>query len=221
MVCTAKEGKTTKATKRKHKMDHNPHFGKDESYDRSARTVADLLWSTSQGELSRIPPSYLQNLEHVYSDGAVSLLGQLNKLSMGSQPSYEDFVESVEALIKVDPSEWPEPDSIVELPVGKLLHEVEPEPFEFSDGELDFAEPADMSSKIELFLKKVISSVYTDGVTSVTDKGGNPPNARNGYLMSSDGKSFSGLFFDSPPGKEVKKFPFRISETEEGWEILY
>ena len=203
-------------------MDLNPYFGKDESYEQSARKVAEVLWSASQGNMSRIPDSYLSAMEHEYSDGSVSFLTQLNKLSLGDQPSYEEFRESVEALIRVNPAEWPDPDTIVELPVSKLLYEVEPEPFEFNEHDFDFAEPGDMSDKMELFFKKVISSVFTDGVTSVTDKDGNPPNMQNRYLMAPDGKSFAGIFFDATAGEEAKQYPFKISETSAGkWQILY
>jgi hypothetical protein len=79
-----------------------------------------------------------------------------------------------------------------------------------------------LSSKMELFFKKVISSVYQDGVTEVTDLQGNPPNSSNNYLMSPDGKSFSGIFYDSPPNETAKKFPFKITEGANGqWQIKY
>jgi hypothetical protein len=75
---------------------------------------------------------------------------------------------------------------------------------------------------MELFFKKVISSVYMDGVTDVTDTQGNPPNASNNYLMASDGKSFSGIFYDSPPSEKARQFPFTITENQQGtWQIKY
>jgi hypothetical protein len=79
-----------------------------------------------------------------------------------------------------------------------------------------------LSSKMELFFKKVISSVYQDGVTEVTDPHGNPPNASNNYLMAPDGKSFAGIFYDSPPNEQAKQFPFKIMEGANGaWQIKY
>jgi hypothetical protein len=79
-----------------------------------------------------------------------------------------------------------------------------------------------MSEKMELFLKKVISSVYLDGVTEVTDMQGNPPNTANNYLLSPDGKQFVGVFYDSPPNEQSKSFPFVISEKSDGqWQIKY
>jgi hypothetical protein len=75
---------------------------------------------------------------------------------------------------------------------------------------------------MELFLKKVIASVYRDGVTDVTDAEGNPPTAANNYLLSDDGKSFSGIFYDSPPGEQAKKYPFQIIEKgPDQWQIKY
>jgi glucokinase len=79
-----------------------------------------------------------------------------------------------------------------------------------------------MSEKMEMFFKKVISSVYLDGVTEVTDAEGNPPNSSNNYLLSEDGKTFAGIFYDSPPSEAAKKFPFQITEKGEGsWQIQY
>jgi hypothetical protein len=78
-----------------------------------------------------------------------------------------------------------------------------------------------LSSKMELFFKKVISSVYLDGVGSVTDINGNPPNAANNYLMAPDGKSFTGKFYDQAAA-EGKEFPFQIMENQSGtWTIKY
>jgi len=79
-----------------------------------------------------------------------------------------------------------------------------------------------MSDKMETFFKKVIASVYLDGVTEVTDPQGNPPNTANNYLLAEDGKSFSGVFYDSPPNEQAKKFPFTITEKSDGkWQISY
>lgn len=202
-------------------IDKNPTFGIDTNKDRDARAVAELLWKTSGGDFSRVPPNYLEQLGFEYSDGSASILDQLSKVEF-SEGSYEEFSEVVDRLVRVNPEEWPEPETIVSIPAGKLLYEIEPEPFEFSEFDWDFADPVDMSKKMELFFKKVISSVYTDGVTSVTDTKGNPPNAQNNYLMASDGKSFSGIFYDAPKGEASKKFSFDIKENSKGkWEIRY
>lgn len=202
-------------------IDRNPTFGADVNKERDARTVADLLWKTSGGDFSRVPYNYLEQLGFEYSDGSISILDQLSKVEL-SYGSYEEFSEVVDKMVRVNPEEWPDSDSIVSIPAGKLLYEIEPEPFEFSEFDWDFADPADMSNKMELFFKKAISSVYTDGVTSVTDSKGNPPNAQNNYLMAADGKSFSGIFYDAPKGEKAKNYTFTIKENSKGkWEIRY
>ena len=196
-------------------FDRNPKFGKDQSFSEGARRVADLLWENTGGDVSQFPQSYLENLRYEFSDGKVSML---------------------ELIDRVDPSQWPDPQSVVEIQPSHLQFEIQPE-YDFS--EFDFAEeiveeevvaerPAPtqqgdaMSEKMEMFFKKVISSVYLDGVTEVTDAEGNPPNSSNNYLLSEDGKTFAGIFYDSPPNEAAKKFPFQITEKGEGsWQIQY
>lgn len=203
-------------------MDKNPYFGKDEKFESNARRVTDMLWQITGGNMNSIPPAYLDNLSYQYSDGSISMLNTLDKVDFNEDTTYEEFSEVVDKLIKVNPKEWPFAESIQEIQVGKLLYEVEEDPFEFSEDEFDFASPGDMSKKVELFLKKVIASVYLDGVTSVTDREGNPPNEDNNYLLSEDGKSFAGIFYDAPPNENAKKFPFKISEKANGkWQIKY
>lgn len=202
-------------------IDKNPTFGIDTNRERDAKSVANMLWETTRGDFSKVPSNYLNSLGFEYSDGSVSFLDQLSKVEF-SEGSFEEFSEVVNHLVRVNPEDWPDLDSIVSIPAGKLLYEIETEPFEFSEFDWDFADPKDMSSKMELFYKKVISSVYTDGVNSVTDTKGNPPNAQNNYLMSPDGKSFSGVFYDAPRGEKEKKFTFEIKENSKGkWEIRY
>jgi hypothetical protein len=228
---------------------HNKKFGQDQSFSESARRVADLLWDTTGGDVSQFPKSYLETLRHDFSDGKISMLEIIDRVDLGVGATYDDYCEVVESLLKVDPTLWPDPNSVVEVPKGRLTYEVEPD-FDFS--EFDFADditeeevvakgpggevaeeeisekpsptqqPDAMSDKMELFFKKVISSVYLDGVTDVTDQEGNPPNAANNYLMSPDGKQFTGIFYDAPPNEQPKQFPFVISEKENGvWNIQY
>jgi len=147
------------------------------------------------------------------------MLELIDRIDLGPDATYDEYCEVVDALLCVDPSQWPDPDSVVELQTEKLKFEIEPEPVEFS--EVDFAE-GDLSTKMETFLKKVIASVYLDGVSDVSDEEGNPPNEANNYLLSDDGKSFSGVFYDSNPGGKPKKFSFEISEKSDGsWQIRY
>jgi len=211
-------------------LDRNPKFSENTYFDISARKVTDLLWETTGGDPSKFPVSYLETLRHDYSDGKVSMLELMDRIDLGENATYEDYCEVVDKLICVDSSAWPNPSSITEVQISKLLYEIEPE-FNFS--EFDFADEVieeevavgevdTMSDKMETFLKKVISSVYLDGVTEVTDVEGNPPNSQNNYLLSEDGKTFQGIFYDSPPNESAKKFPFQITEgADNQWSIKY
>ena len=230
--------------------DRNPKFGKDQSFSEGARRVTDLLWQTAQGDVTAFPKSYLENLRYEFSDGKVSMLELIDRVDLGPEATYEDYCEVVDSLMSVDPAQWPDPETVLEVPASHLQYQIEPD-LDFS--EFDFAEdvieeaavaagpegavgeemvaeastpggqqPDAMSEKMELFLKKVISSVYLDGVTEVTDEQGNPPNSANNYLLSEDGKQFTGIFYDSPPNDKGKKFPFVISEKDDGkWMISY
>lgn len=227
-------------------LDRNQKFGKDQSFTETARRVTDMLWETTNGDVSSFPKSYLETLRHEFSDGRLSMLEVIDRVDLGPEATYEDYCEVREALLAVDYDQWPHPDDIVEVPYGHLLHEIDPsidysEVLDFADEIVaegmeaegpggDVAEeevvaeqtPDPLSEKMELFFKKVISSVYMDGVTEVTDAQGNPPNERNNYLMAPDGKSFSGIFYDSVPNEQAKQFPFKITEGTNGkWSIKY
>ena len=229
--------------------DRNPKYGKDQSFSESARRVTDLLWETTKGDVTAFPKSYLETLRHEFSDGHISMLELIDRVDLGPTATYDDYCEVVDALLSVDPDRWPNPDSVVSVPVSHLQFEVEPD-LDFS--EFDFADevieeemiaegpgrevaaesemvtapgqsgPDPLSEKMETFFKKIIASVYLDGVTNVTDTNGNPPSSANNYLMSDDGKEFSGIFYDSPPNEQAKKFPFVITEKADGkWQISY
>lgn len=200
-------------------FDRNPKFGADLSFSESAKRVTDLLWETTGGNFSEFPRSYLETLRHEFSDGKISMLELIDRIDLGPEATYDEYCEVVDALMRVDPTQWPEPDSVVQVQSDKLEFQIEPEPVQFN--EYEFAE-GDLSTKMETFLKKVIASVYLDGVTDVTDGKGNPPNEANNYLMADDGKSFSGIFYDAAPGEKAKQFSFTISEKKDGnWQISY
>ena len=217
-------------------FDRNSRFGVDASYESSARRVADLLWETTKGDLSSVPQSYLETFRHDFSDGNLSMLEFIDRVNLGADATYEDYCEAVDKLMSVPPSSWPknlDNEDIYAVYPSELKYNIEPD-YDFS--EFDFADeliaeeevvtegqPAadPLSSKMELFFKKVISSVYLDGVGSVTDVNGNPPNAANNYLMAPDGKSFTGKFYDQAAA-EGKEFPFQIMEDQSGtWTIKY
>ncbi len=226
-------------------FDRNPRFGQDQKFTEDARRVTDMLWEATRGDVTAFPQSYLESLRYEFSDGRVSMLEIIDRVDLGPEATYEDYCEVREALLRVNPNQWPDPEAVIETPASNLLYEIEPDvdfsEFDFADeiveesmvaegpdgtvaeegvAEEQSADP--LSAKMELFFKKVISSVYMDGVTEVTDAQGNPPNAANNYLMAPDGKSFSGIFYDSPPTEQAKKFPFQISESTPGqWKIKY
>ena len=227
-------------------FDRNPKFGKDRAFADGAKRVADLLWETTGGDLTSFPRSYLENLRHEYAESNVSMLELIDRVDLGPDATYEDYCEVVEILLKKDPGLWPEDlDDVVEVVPSHLRYEIEAD-YDFS--EFDFADevigeevvesgpqgtmveegvaetqtPDPLSGKMELFFKKVISSVYLDGVTEVTDAQGNPPTSANNYLMAPDGKSFSGVFYDAPPTEKARQYPFVISENQQGtWQIKY
>lgn len=227
-------------------FDVNPKFGEDQAFSEGARRVMDLLWETTGGDVTAFPKSYLETLRHDFSDGKVSMLELIDRVDLGPNATYDDYCEVVDALLSVDHYEWPDPDSVIEVPHGNLTYEIDTtsdysEFFDFADEVIAEGIEVDspgkrvtegvmeeeqtsgdpLSEKMELFFKKVISSVYLDGVTDVTDEQGDPPNSSNGYLMSPDGKQFSGIFYDSQNNVN-QKYPFVISESDEGiWQIKY
>jgi hypothetical protein len=225
--------------------DRNPKFGKDQSFSEGARRVTDLLWETTGGDVSAFPKSYLENLRYEFSDGKISMLEIIDRVDLGPDATYDDYCEVVDALLSVNSDEWPDPEVVVQVPAGRLAYEIEPEvdfsEFDFADEVIEEAAiaegpeggvaeegmavggtPDPLSEKMELFFRKVIASVYLDGVTDVTDSQGNPPSQANNYLMSEDGKEFSGIFYDNAPGEKPKQFPFMISEGATGkWNISY
>jgi hypothetical protein len=201
-------------------FDRNPKFGSDQSFAEGARRVGDLLWENTGGDVAQFPKSYLETLRHDYADGRVSMLELMDRVDLGEGATYEEYCEVFDSLLDVNPNNWPEPDSVLSVNKDVLLYGIEQDFSEFDDfEEFDFAE-GDMSSKMETFLKKVIASVYLDGVTDVTDEDGNPPNEENNYLLSDDGKEFSGVFYGS--SKEgTKTYPFAITDHNGKWKIEY
>ena len=182
--------------------------------------MTDLLWENTGGDVTAFPRSYLENLRHEFSDGKVSMLELIDRVDLGPDADYDDYCEVVEALLRTDAGKWPDPESVVEVNSNHLLYEVEPE-FDFN--EFEFAEEdesgAAMGKKMETFLKKVIGTVYLDGVSKVVGTDGSAPSEDNNFLLSDDGKTFSGFFFGK--GAQGKKFPFSITENSGTWQIKY
>jgi len=196
-------------------MDRNPRFGEDTRFQTDARRVADLLWETVGTNFSEIPQSYLATLRHEYSDGKVSMCELIDRIDLGPEATYEEYCEVFDKLLAVDPTRFPEPETVLEVRTRELLAETQ----DFAEA-FDFAEEGDLSSNVEKFLRKVIASVYTDGVSDVSDAEGNPPSEANNYLLSDDGTQFTGVFYDKS-GDKIKEFPFVISEQNGRWSISY
>ncbi len=196
-------------------MDRNPRFGEDIRFQSDARRVADLLWETCGTDFSEIPPAYLATLRHEYADGKVSMCELMDRINLGPDATYEEYCEVFDKLLYVEPSQFPNPESVLEVKTEELLVETQ----DFAEA-FDFAEDDNLSSNVEKFLKKVIASVYTDGVSDVSDAEGNPPSEANNYLLSEDGTQFSGVFYDKG-GSRKKEFPFVISEQNGRWSISY
>jgi hypothetical protein len=196
-------------------MDRNPRFGEDVRFQSDARRVADLLWETCGTDFSEIPASYLATLRHEYADGKVSMCELMDRIDLGPDATYEEYCEVFDKLLYVEPSQFPNPDSVLAVKTEELLVETQ----DFAEA-FDFAEDSNLSSNVEKFLRKVIASVYTDGVSDVSDAEGNPPSEANNYLLSEDGTQFSGIFYDKD-GTKTKEFPFVISEQNGRWSISY
>jgi hypothetical protein len=192
-------------------FDRNPKFGADQTFRENATRVTDLLWETTGGQPSAIPQSYLENLRHSYENGNVSMLELIDRIDLPADATYDDYAEVIDKLICVNPEEWPEPDSVVSLRSDGPTKDIS---FSFAEN-FD-----DMSSKMEQFLKKIIATVYTDGVSDVSDEDGNPPCKSNNYLLSDDGKEFNGIFYDRGSDKP-KSFPFSIVDKNGKWQIRY
>jgi hypothetical protein len=196
-------------------MDRNPRFGEDSRFQADARRVADLLWETCGTNFSGIPPSYLSTLRHEYSDGKVSMCELVDRIDLGPGATYEEYREVFDKLLYMEPDQLPDPEEVLEIRTRELLVETQ----DFAEA-FDFAEDGNLSTNVEKFLRKVIASVYTDGVSDVSDEEGNPPSEANNYLLSDDGTQFSGVFYDKD-GNKTKEFPFIISEQNGRWSISY
>jgi hypothetical protein len=178
------------------------------------------LWEMLGGHLENLPEDYCEQFGYTFDNGNISLISHLAKVDYIADLSKEDFSELVDYMSEVDPADWPDPEAIEEILYERLG---KAEEISFSEGELDFAENNDYGPKVEAMLKKVISTVYRDGVARVVNTDGKPPSAENNFLMSEDGTTFQGVFITGkgPEGKRAN-YPFTIKESGEGkWQITY
>ena len=134
------------------------------SYQNRVLDTLRLLYDASQGDMSQIAPSYLEALNHEYSDGDVCNLSDFTE-NIDTFDTFEEFAEHVAPLIKGNGS-----TGDFSLP-------------------LDFAEQGD-----EAMLKQVIGTVYLEGVKNVSDKNRKRLSEENNYGFDADKGEWSGFF---------------------------
>ena len=192
---------------------------RDHSAKGSAKRSIMGLWDLTGGDFSQVPDDYVEQFNYEFSDGTVSLLSQINKVQGLKDMEREEFSQLVDYMIAVNPGDWPEFEGIEEIIPERAFGE---QPY-FEPMEFDFAEEGELNgAKVEELLRRVIGTVYRDGVARVVDKTGKPPQESNSFLMTEDG-GFEGIFVTSP-GEDGKrdKFPFQISQKSEGeYQISY
>ena len=192
---------------------------RDHSTKGSAKRSIMGLWDLTGGDFSQVPDDYVEQFNYEFSDGTVSLLSQITKVQGVEDMSREEFSELVDHMISVNPEDWPEFDGIEEIvPERAFGEQPQFEPMEF-----DFAEDGGLDgAKVEELLRRVIGTVYRDGVARVVDKSGKPPQESNSFLMTEDG-GFEGIFVTAPRDNGNRdKYPFRISQKSEGeYQISY
>lgn len=174
--------------------------------------MVQLLLEASDGDPSKIPDHYLSNFYHEYANGDISLVPALSALSGAEFAELEYVEEAVEILSRVNPSHWPDSESIQEIDLEGLLEidgSEEANIQDFVEDNLGTAE------KTERVLKEVIQSVFGEGIGSIRDRSGNYPSPKNNFLQDKDG-TFAGTF-----KYESHVFIFEIAPTEVGWICTY
>lgn len=185
----------------------------DSAYLAQCPKMVSLLLEASDGKAYAIPQHYLDNFHHLFVDGDISLVPAISKFDCGE--FLEDFQveEVIESLTKVNPTHWPDYDSIESVNLDLMYCD--------NDGTEDallFSYVEDnlgTSEKVQRVLKAVIESVFKSEVVSIRDRAGNFPSPKNNFLQEKDG-TFSGIF-----KHENFSFYFEIVPTESGWICTY
>ncbi|MDX1373460.1 MAG: hypothetical protein R3321_13385, partial [Nitrososphaeraceae archaeon] len=169
---------------------------KDEKFVQDAYKVASMLLSQKNLSPEEIPHSYVEVFNYTYEDGSVCGLSLLNKISLPVEYSEDQVDTLIRYLLKVNPDEnaFSELDAVEEIPLESALSYIEAD-YEnaFSEYSNDFAEGDLDSGRLATFMKRVISTIYTPGVTRLEED----PSAENNYLATKDDASeFKGAFFD-------------------------
>lgn len=189
---------------------------KEERFQENARKVAKMLLTQLNVSPEDIPLSYAETFNFTYDDGDICGLNQISKITLTEDYS-EDAVDSlIEYLLKVNPTNnnFSELDSIAEIPLDLALDYAFKEGYEdFSEYEEEFAEEELNTNRLETFFKRVISTVYTPGVTRLEEA----PSPENNYLATDENATkFQGAFFD---GED--RYEFTISKKGTKWGISY
>ena len=184
----------------------------DLHYLNSSKAVVDKLFVALSGDFSSLGKNYSESFKYEFSDGSISLLGELSKFGDLSHLEYSEWVELRDNLLNQKAQDWEDLDAVLSYKLEEFLEKQDYESFSES---FDFVEIS--SEKMEEFLGKVISTIYTDGVTSVMSNSGEKPSEDNNYLMDDEGNTISGIFTD-----EELRFVFNMNRDQEGkWSISY
>lgn len=133
-------------------------------YQEKVKGILEIIYTSCQGDMSKIDPSYLSALDHEYSDGDVCSLSSFAE-NIDTFDTFEEFYEHVLPLIKG--SQEPE----FSLP-------------------LNFAE----DGNDEEMLKQVIGTVYQEGVANVSDTKKKPLSEANNYGFNTEENKWEGFF---------------------------
>lgn len=184
----------------------------DSAYLKQSVSSLNILLQGAKGVWGDIPHIYMGYLSHAYVDGDISLLPALSALINTDCLESWEIEDVVDALIKVDPKEWPDPGSIETLDAEKLLGGQD----DASHGEWSYVEDnLGTSEKAQKALKGVIESIFGEGVSTIRSKLGKYPSPSNNFLQEQDG-TFAGTF-----KFENNLFEFEIAPTEVGWICTY
>ncbi len=187
---------------------------------KDAYRVSMMLLTQQNLSPQEIPLSYAEIFNYTYNDGDVCMLNQLNKISFPNEYSERMVDNLVKYLLKVNPNDnaFSELDAIEEIPMATALEYIERDyAQEFAEYE-DFAEAGLDSKRLSTFFKRVISTVYTPGVTALEED----PTPENGYLATKTDDNakevvqFKGAFFDGDD-----RFEFTIDKKGSKWSISY
>jgi hypothetical protein len=182
----------------------------DNAYNSQYLSAAQLLLEASSGNPSGIPSHYLNNLDHTFVNGDISLVPAISRFIKYQELAPEEVIEVIEELRKVSPDEYPSLKDIESVDVGRYFEE------EHNDDNFSFVEDnLGTAEKTERVLSSCIESVFGSPVKDIRDLKGKFPSEENDFLLKEDG-TFSGTFT-----AEGFKFRFEIAPTKEGWLCTY